>query len=424
MKLLVVLTILGIALGQLGAIPRGNNITLYVHDVFLAVLLVFAVLTKQIKVHGVLLAPIRIFLGIAIISLAVNATSFGMTELVVSSLYLLRWALYASLYLIVLQPVISSRQWLTWLYWSGVIVSLLGLVQYVYYPYLRNLSYLGWDPHLYRVFSTFFDPNYLSLYLVLTLFLGMYLSVSKLKWYFLAGQLVTFVAFLLTYSRSGYLAFLVGLFVYALFMRKLKILFVGVLLFASILFLLPKSDGEGVKLFRTVSTFARVGNWQRGFVLIKEAPIFGFGFNTLRYVQERKGWIDKEFGVVSKAGAGLDDSFQFLWATTGIVGLLSYLWIILNVGKIFVRLLGNGKTRVLGIIGISTLLSTIVHSQFINSLFYTQILMWWFIVAGASEQTLTTADTSHVVRPSFGSLHGRWRRLSKHSRRRTKPQDT
>ena len=193
-------------------------------------------------------------------------------------------------------------------------------------------------------------------------------------------------------------------------MRKLKILFVGVLLFAAILFLLPTSDGEGVKLFRTVSTFARVGNWKRGFVLIKEAPLFGFGFNTLRYVQERRGWVDRENGVASKAGAGLDDSFQFLWATTGIVGLLSYFWIILSVGKIFVRLLGNGKTRVLGVIGISTLLSTIVHSQFINSLFYPQILLWWWILAGASEQTLITVGTSHVAQPSSGSPRGHLKR--------------
>ena len=410
MKLLFVLTILGIALGQLGAIPLGNNVTLYVHDVLLALLLVFALLTKQRKVQGALLVPIRIFLGIAAVSLLINAYQFSMTELGVSSLYLFRWMLYSTLYAISLQKIITPRQLLTWLYWSGVIVSFLGLVQYVYYPYLRNLSYLGWDPHLYRVFSTFFDPNYLSLYLVLTLFLGMYLAISKLKWYFLVGQLVTFVAFLLTYSRSGYVAFVVGLFVYAIFARKLKILFVGVLLFVAILFLLPTPDGEGVKLFRTVSTFARVGNWKRGFVLIKEAPLFGFGFNTLRYVQERRGWVDRENGVASKAGAGLDDSFQFLWATTGIVGLLSYLWILVSVGKIFVRLLGNDKTRVLGVIGISTLLSTIVHSQFINSLFYPQILLWWWILAGASEQTLIRAGTSHVAQSSSGSPRNHLRR--------------
>ena len=422
MKLLFVLTILGIALGQLGAIPLGNNMTLYVHDVFLAALLVFAVFTKQIKVQGALLVPIRFFFSIAIVSLAVNASSFAMTELGVSSLYLWRWILYSGLYFVALEPVISWKQWLRWTYWSGVLVAGLGLFQYVYYPYLRNLSYLGWDPHLYRVFSTFLDPNYLSLYLVLTLFLGMYLYDRTVRFVYMFGQLVTFVALLLTYSRSGFIALLVGVFVYALLQRKLKVVVIGTVVFAALLLVLPKTDGEGVKLFRTVSTFARIGNWQRGFILIQESPIFGFGFNTVRYVQQRRGWVDAESIIPSKAGAGLDDSFQFLWATTGIVGLLSYLWILVSMGKIFVRLLGNGKTRVLGVIGISALLSTIVHSQFINSLFYPQILAWWWIVSAALERSFTVG-MSHGAQPLSDSPPHPSRRSLKYSRRLKRSSD-
>lgn len=423
MNTLVLITIGAFALGQLGAISLGNTITLYLHDIFAAVLLLYALISKKISSNGSLTRPILIFAAVAVISLIVNYHRFSIMQIEIALLYLVRWIVYSVLYFIAFKAVNPSKRWLIFLYWYGVAVAALGLVQYVYYPYLRNLSYLGWDPHLFRVFSTFFDPNYLSIFLVLTLFLGMY-YVSKMKWYFFAGQLVTFVAFCLTYSRSGYVAFIVGLFVYALFMRKLKVFLVGIFLFIAILFMLPKADGEGVKLFRTVSTFARVGNWERGFVLIKDAPIFGYGFNTLRYVQEQRGWVTDKNGVPSKAGAGLDDSFQFLWATTGILGLLSYIWILVRMGKIFVRLLNNGNTRVLGVIGISTLIATIIHSQFINSLFYPQILMWWFIVAGASEQTLIMAGTSRAVQPSSGSPHGRWRRLSKGFRRRIKTQDT
>ena len=168
-----------------------------------------------------------------------------MTELGVSSLYLWRWILYSGLYFVALEPVISWKQWLRWTYWSGVLVAGLGLFQYVYYPYLRNLSYLGWDPHLYRVFSTFLDPNYLSLYLVLTLFLGMYLYDRTVRFVYMFGQLVTFVALLLTYSRSGFIALLVGVFVYALLQRKLKVVVIGTVVFAALLLVLPKTDGEG-----------------------------------------------------------------------------------------------------------------------------------------------------------------------------------
>lgn len=418
MQVLFFLTILGFSLGQLAAIPLGNNVTLYMQDIFLVCLFLYAIVTKQLKIRGSLLVPISVFIGVSFFSLIINVYRFSLGELWISSLYLWRWILYASLYFLAMQSAAVSRRLVTWLYWSGVFVALLGLIQYIYYPYLRNLSYLGWDPHLYRVFSTFFDPNYLSLYLVLTLFLGIYLYTGKLKIGILIGQLLSFAALLLTYSRSGYVALFIGLLVYAVCMRKLKILVIGFMLFAALLFVLPKSDGEGVNLLRTASTFARVGNWQRGFLLIKESPVFGFGFNTLRFVQERKNFIDTKSTVPSKAGAGLDDSFQFVWVTTGIIGLLSYLWIVFCIGKLFVRLLNNRASRVLGVVGLSGLLATIVHSQFINSLFYPQILMWWWIMSGFTEKQVLTADTSRVVQPSSGSLRGRSRRRSTGSHHR------
>ncbi len=417
MKLFSLLVIVSFAFGQLIAIPLGSNVVLYVHDILLACVIVFAIGTKKITPSGILVFPIGVFVGVAFISLLFNSYRFTIAELGVSSLYLLRWVLYSSLYVISLQKFITSRQWLTWTYWSGVCVAVLGFVQYVYYKDLRNVLYLGWDPHYYRIFSTFLDPNFLSLFLVLTLFLGMYFLNEKSRWPYMVGQFVTLGALFLTYSRSGYVALLVGSVVYALLIRRVKSLLIAICVFVVILFILPTPYGEGVKLLRTTSTFARVGNWQRGYSLIKESPIFGFGFNTLRYVKEARGWGDENSIIPDKAGAGLDDSFQFLWATTGIVGLVSYLWILSKIGKIFLRAQGNHTTRVLGVIGMSGLAATIVHSQFINSLFYPQILLWWWIVVGATEQCIKV-DTSRDVRSSFGSPRGQSRRLSKHSRRR------
>ena len=54
---------------------------------------------------------------------------------------------------------------------SGSLIVLLGFIQLMFYPALRNLYYLGWDEHLYRMFSTFLDPNFAGAFFVLfTLF--------------------------------------------------------------------------------------------------------------------------------------------------------------------------------------------------------------------------------------------------------------
>jgi hypothetical protein len=234
-------------------------------------------------------------------------------------LYALRWIAYASLYLVVWYSSIPALWWLWGLYGTGLLIGGIGVAQYIWYPYLRNLSYLGWDPHLYRVFSTLFDPNFAAVFFVATLFLGALLwHKTNNKWLLVVGQSLSLLVLFLTYSRSGYLAFIAGILVCAWCLRNGRAAVMMIFGFLLLLFFLPHPAGEGVKLFRTVSTFARLGNWQRGTVLIAGAPVFGYGFDLLRYEQHTRGWID-ERTTPSKAGAGLDNSLQFVWATTGIM---------------------------------------------------------------------------------------------------------
>lgn len=365
MKVFAIFFFLGLALGQLAAISLGP-VTIYSQDIFLIPLL-FVFLLKNKKRRKLPLAlPILAFVGTSLVSLLVNAHRFTSIEVGISALYLLRWALYASLYWIVME---TNFPWLFALYLMGSAISVLGLIQYFYYPYLRNLSYLGWDPHLNRVFSTLLDPNFTGLILLLTLFLGTYLWVKKKNTWLVVSQTMTAAAFFLTYSRSSYLAIAVGIFIWVLFTKQWKYALVILTAAVLIIMMLPKGEGEGVNLFRTVSTFARVGNWKRGLELIRESPIFGHGFNTLRYVQREKGWVD-DSTMISKAGAGLDNSFEFVWATAGIVGFAAYLWLLWSIMK---------KGSLLTKISISAI---IVHSMFQNSLFYPLVLVWVWILTG------------------------------------------
>ncbi len=388
MKILVALFFGSLLLGQLGAIPVAAGATIYAHDIFLVLLLIYTAfhLPKK-KPRAILGKPIIIFFAITLVSLLVNMYQFPANELAISALYALRWGCYAMLYVVVMMSPLEPRWWARALYGTGVGIAILGLAQYIWYPYLRNLAYLGWDPHLYRVFSTLLDPNFAAIIFVMTLFLGIYLwRNSKYRWVIVLCELVVLGALFLTYSRSGYLAFIAGIGVLAWAMKKGRIAIVGVVCFLAILFLLPRVDGEGVKLLRTASSAARIGNWQRGMTLIAEAPLFGHGFDTLRYVQTAKGWVsDQE--VISHAGAGIDNSLQFIWATTGVVGFAAYMWIFVTFATNSFVLTKTTSYRLLGAVGLATMVSMLVDSQFGNSIFYPWVLLWFWILAAIVEKS-------------------------------------
>ena len=385
-----ILLFLGIVAGQAGGISLGTGIIVYVMDIALVVLLLFTIFHLPNKIPLLYLRiPILLFSAACVVSLIANISRFSLIESLTASLYAFRWVAYSALYVAVFVLPQRPVWWFGGLYITGVSVAGLGLLQYLWYPYLRNLSYLGWDPHLYRVFSTLLDPNFASIIFVLTLWLGIYLwSRDSHKWLIGLGAVVVFVALLLTYSRSGYLALISGVITMAILSKHAKYAIAIIVVFIGLLFLLPRKDGEGVKLFRTVSTVARIGNWQRGVTLITEAPLLGHGFNTLRFVQRKHGWVD-DTQIVSHAGAGLDNSVEYIWATTGILGLGIYLWMLTRIFHMGRVVLHTPKYHHLGSLLIVTMISVLVHSQFSNSLFFPQVVMWLWITIGAFEKSIS-----------------------------------
>jgi len=165
----------------------------------------------------------------------------------------------------------------------------------------------------------------------------------------------------LTYARSAYLSFLTG---FGFLNIKKKNWFIlagfGLLMLLTILFL-PQPFGEGARLQRTQSALSRLDNWQKSIQLAKDRPFFGYGFNTLRFIQNKS---------ISHAGAGLDASLLFVLVTTGLFGLIAYLYLLLIIWK-----KGGDLIK-------SSLIAIFVHAWFNNSLFYPAIMFWlWSIAA-------------------------------------------
>lgn len=325
---------------------------------------------KLLKVYRPLLKSIIIFPTIGLISLIFGTFRFGLNAGVVGSFYLFRWIIYSVIFV-----ALGSKIQISKLRLLGLGTVILGILQYFLYPDIRWLQISEWDPHYYRVVSTFLDPGFTGLIIVFTLIL-ITLNPLKNRVLNLFIWFISYFTFAFTYSRSSYLAFLVS-FAWISWHKKSWKLFLGViLLFVSTIYLLPRSpDGEGVKLERTSSIAARIANWKTAWRIFNQNPILGVGFNTYRYAQGAS--------LKSHAGAGADSSLLFVAATTGIFGLIAYLLYLKNIYTL------NPDAYILK----ATLVALLIHSLFLNSLFYPPVMLWIAILVANSNSPSQSAPS-------------------------------
>jgi len=313
-------------------------------------------------------------------------------ELKIAGLYLLRWIVYSGIYF-VLRDLSKEKvpnfdiRISNLLIASGIVAAILGLAQYVFLPDIRSLAINHWDPHYYRVVGTYLDPGYTGMIYVLTLILiiiklgkknmtncSLANNLSMKKFGLVIWGILTYVALALTYARSAYLAYLIGMGVIAWYKKSVKFFFTVLLIGVLTVFLLPRPGGEGVKLERQSTIWARINNWRQSLQVGFDHPLFGAGFNTYRYVQRDYGFLDQKNWQKTHAGAGADSSLLFLFATTGVAGLMSYIYLMVKIFNLGLR----NKSPVI----VSSLMALLGHSFFNNSLFYAWIIIWgWMLLA-------------------------------------------
>ena len=262
-----------------------------------------------------------IFIGALLLSNLFNLSSLNL----IGSAYLFRTLFYLLLLPIMLEEPLLNKisKVIKFLVLFCLYVLLTtSLLQLALYPNLRNLYYLGYDPHLYRLFGFFLDPNLIGIVLAWG---AIYFLVNlKNKYYMISFALFT-IALLFTYSRISWLVFLIGLGYYFWLTKKRLFLLLGLgLLFIISMIFLPKRFGEGTNILRTNSIVAKQQTWKKGFNVIKKQPVFGIGFNNV--------FLYKKSGLTpDNSMHGLDSSLLTVFVTTGLVGLVTY-------GYLFLRL--------------------------------------------------------------------------------------
>lgn len=391
-KTLLFLLIILFPFGVLTSIPfefNQSNVRIYLNDVlvfFLVTIYLVSLFFKRANLHltsrGRLLL---IFLFIAFFSLTLSLRHYQISQIFIGFLYFIRLFFYFSLYFVILHLAKNPKEKnnLLWLLMqAGTMTALLGILQYFFYPDLRNLLYLGFDPHNKRIFGTFLDPNFLGIIMVLTSIIALFFLSEETNFNFqrkfsLFTLFISLVVLILTYSRSSYLSFILVI-LSLIYLHRKFIYLIPLIILLVLASLIPKAkNNESLNLERTSTIEARIANYEESAVIIRKSPVIGIGFNNYGMVKNR--YFPSEENVLrpNNAGEGADSSLLFTFATTGIIGLFVYL-------SFWTRGIFQRSKPYFFIVFPSTL-AVFVHSIFVNSLYFPWVIFWFVLIWGISD---------------------------------------
>jgi len=336
---LIYLTSFLFSLGQVGRISLDNGqINFYLYEISLAAAFVGLLIKFKFTPLKKALAKYKIififFLWLLLTNL-LKITSFSLKDNVVSFLYLFRLLFYPLFFLYVDHLNINKNIIRKSLIIFIILTFIVSFTQYFLYPDLRNLYYLGWDPHLNRMFGTFFDTSIAAaIYSLIFLYL-----FKNEKYVFSIFPLICLV---LTFSRSAYIV--LGLTLLTNFFSKKYIKYVLFIIISFILIFIiaPKQFGTGVSLTRNFSIFSRIHDYKNALTIWKKYPLTGIGYNRIEYFKKQAGIFNQKENIPVNSAGSFNSSYLIILVTTGVIGLslfLISLWkIYINNRKIFVYL--------------------------------------------------------------------------------------
>jgi len=399
--------------GELIRLPFGGENGALISDLAISILIGIWILKKIASREAVIQSrftkPLLAFAIVAVFSLLFSLTFLSFSQVLASSLYLVRFIEYAMLALLTLDSVKNPKQakrLLGIITVSACLLAIAGFIQLIIYPNLDKLESFGWDPHHNRLVSTWLDPNFMAgmLSFVIAILAGITIHIKgalkKISLLLIIGMLAT--ALFLTYSRSGYIAIAIAIFVIgALKSRKLLIACVVIAITAVIL--LPRAQERIDQLSQSVNSIVfntsqnpdptaklRIQSWNQTLDLIAKRPILGSGYNTLPFVKFEEGLVSNP---QVHSASGSDSSLLTILATTGILGLIPF---ILLYWRMLALAWKNWRSRnipgiwrglSLGIL--AGIIGLFAHSLFVNSLLYPEIMIFVWTCTGLLDRINT-----------------------------------
>ncbi|PIV90086.1 hypothetical protein COW46_04295 [Candidatus Gracilibacteria bacterium CG17_big_fil_post_rev_8_21_14_2_50_48_13] len=405
-KYLLLLLSICLVLGQLARLPLPiSDIGILISDLLIP-WIVFLWFGKQLLFYKCLPKtrfglPIFLFLGIACFSLLVQVPFLPLGQIVQAGFYLVRLLSYFLLFFVCVhifeqEGEKATPKHLHLLLWTALLLGITGILQFLFVPDFRFMAPLGWDPHIGRLLGTWYDPNYIAGFfsVVIGLFVcHWYAKPLKERGFFIpAVVLFLAVCFLLTYSRSGMVAF--GVVVAVLGLLRFRSLFIVALLIFSLGLMVSDRLQErfmglvegglatvtgSLDYDLDVTSQKRVESWDQSLSLLEGNLVLGIGYNTIEFRKQDRGLI---LDPKSHSASGSDSSLLNILLTTGILGLLLYCYLYASWCYASLRLFFSNNTRAstsfFGLGMFALLMSLLLHSFFVNSLllpFFLMLLM-------------------------------------------------
>ncbi len=259
---------------------------------------------------------------------------------------------------------------------SGLVISLLAIYQY-FFGFQHILNYIAQQQNLEpfvldylsrkRVFFPFVTPNTLAGYLAMIVPLVL---LHKKKIYFI---ITLSFALLLTKSLGGllslFLALLIYFFLQGKFEKRKVVLFLALVVIISSTFII-RSTGQKPHLKPAFSTIMRLNYWKDTLKIIKANPLTGVGLGNFNLPQSRYS----------------HNSYLQIWAETGILGIVSFLWLIISVLKSAVKNIKNSQNKKLlaGLITANAIF--LIHNLIDFSFFLPEVSLIWWVILGLSSK--------------------------------------
>lgn len=371
-------TLLLSILGEFGQIPFGSPMSVGLIDIgvisSVGLLMIWQVgITRKIIWQKWMWGLVA-WWGVSLISIIFSGHWIGV-------LHWLRMVSYTSLVWLgmslISTQVIKFETLIKWMLRMGVILLVAGIAQLIFLPDFTMLRDFGYDPHRFRLASTFLDPNFCGLILLSIGWWSFWMSRQLKNKYYLIVSVALFIGVIMTLSRTAYLAGLISAILIGWKLWRWKVV-VGVLAVIIVGLMIPSIQVRLTGAFKMdVSASERFESWRNGITVWQQSPIFGVGYGNLRSALTELNLRKSYSADGGNAGAGLDSSLLVILASTGVVGLTVFLiwWIM-----IWRQLLLAGDK---GYWLISLWIGWIAGGQFINAWFYPCLMLIFYLLAGA-----------------------------------------
>ncbi|GIW62975.1 MAG: hypothetical protein KatS3mg090_0801 [Patescibacteria group bacterium] len=290
--------------------------------VYIFVLIALLKIKKDFVIQISKFKFLNFFLVYSWINFAFNSTRYNQSSIIIGVFYLIRITvfllLFPILYTLIKNKYLPSNPLIKIIKLSAVLQVIIAIAQILWYPNLRNLQYLGWDPHYFRVFSVYLDTYLTNNIFVLFAFFSLYNNWTGL---FLLHSLLS----LATYARAGIMLFGIALLFNKRFLAKIKLFFL-ILAGAVTLILFFLNPYIGGKLLRSDTVISRIEDSKQALELIKKNILFGIGFNFIgNYKKEVYYYEIAQLKPVYNSKSYFHNLYLSIWATTGIIGFCLFL---------------------------------------------------------------------------------------------------